>query len=117
MWQNLADEKGTPYGYLYEDIKTTFQIEKIDWVGDTLNKPLFIGETGCALTWTEDELQREIIAWNNTLAILNEWGIHYAAFWWRETGTFPLHHGPPTFTPTTSGQILKDKILQKSVNI
>ncbi|MEM4713398.1 MAG: cellulase family glycosylhydrolase [Candidatus Bathyarchaeia archaeon] len=111
LWQNLAGEKGTPYGYLYDDVRTAFQIEKIDWVGNTLNKPLFIGEMGCALTWTGDELQREITAWNNTLKILNEWGIHYAAFWWREIGTFPLHYGPPNFGPTISGQILKDALL------
>jgi len=110
LWQYLEEEKGTPFGYLYDDVKMAFQIEKLDWVGDVLNKPLFIGEIGCDLTWTNDELQRELIAWNNTLTIFNEWKLHYAAFWWREIGTFPLHYGPPNFTPTSSGQILKDNL-------
>lgn len=110
LWQYLEEEKGTPFGYLYDDVKMAFQIEKLDWVGDVLDKPLFIGETGCDLTWTNDELQRELIAWNNTLTIFNEWKLHYVAFWWREIGTFPLHYGSPNFTPTSSGQILKDKL-------
>jgi len=110
-WEHLAEEKGTPYGYLYEDIKSAFQIERLDWVGDTLDKPLFIGESGCDLAWTESELQRELIAWNNTLRIFNEWGIHYAAFWWRDIGMFPLlkpgigwSDGVPS--PSSSGEIL-----------
>ena len=110
LWQTLEEEKGTPYGYLYDDVKRAFQIEKLDWVNNTLNKPLFIGETGCDLALTGDELQRELMAWNNTLTIFNEWEIHYAAFWWREIGVFPLHHGPPNFNPTESGQILKEAL-------
>jgi aryl-phospho-beta-D-glucosidase BglC (GH1 family) len=118
LWQTLAQEKGTLYGYLYDDVKRAFQIEKLDWVGDTLNKPLFIGETGCDMAWTGDELQRELIAWNNTLGIFHEWGINYAAFWWRDIGVFRLlEHGvgwsngvPP---PSDGGEILINWLARK----
>lgn len=92
----------------YGEIKRAFQYEKLDWVGNNLSKPLIIGELGCNLYWTGSELQHEIVAWNNTLTILNEWGLHYTAFWWRNIGEFRLlDTGPWVPPPTTSGQILK----------
>ena len=90
--------------YDYEEIKKAFQFMKIDWVGDTLNKPLLIGETGCDLAFTDVELEHELEAWNNTLKIFNEWGLHYQAFWWRNIGVFRLlKYGEPWIPPPSAG--------------
>lgn len=90
----------------YTQIKMALEYMGWKWAGDVLNVPLICGETGCALSWTGELLEHELIAWNNILSIFNEWDIHYTAFWWREIGQFRLHHGPPNFEPTESGQIL-----------
>jgi hypothetical protein len=69
--------------YLYDDVKRAFQYEKIDWVVNTLNKPLIIGEIGANRWYTGDELQREIEGLNNSYRIFNEWGISYLQWeWW-----------------------------------
>ena len=102
--------------YDYEEIKKAFQFMKIDWVGDTLNKPLFIGETGCDLAFTGVELEHELEAWNNTLAIFNEWGLHYAPFWWRNIGVFRLlKHGEPWIPPPSAGGEILINALQSQV--
>jgi len=92
----------------YDEIKLAFQYMKLDWVVETFNKPLIVGEIGADLAYTGEELERELIAFNNCLTIFKEWGIHYAAFWWRDIGIFRLlKYGEPWVPPPTeSGQIL-----------
>jgi len=107
LYQGSARDKYGYRGWPYEHVKTAFEYMGLKWVGDTLNKPLFIGEVGCDVAWTGEEYVREIAAWNNTLSIFNEWGLSYAAFWWRSTGLFRLHTGAPNFPPNEAGQILK----------
>ncbi|MEM5867130.1 MAG: cellulase family glycosylhydrolase [Candidatus Aenigmatarchaeota archaeon] len=107
LYQYSARDKYGYYGWPYQHVKTAFEYMGLKWVGDILNKPLFIGETGCDVAWTGEEYVREIAAWNNTLNIFNEWGLSYAAFWWRSTGVFRLHTGAPNFSPNEAGQILK----------
>jgi hypothetical protein len=74
---------------------------------------MFSGEVGATLGYMNSnptEHQHEMIAWNATLTLFNEWGIHYTAFWWRNGGPYRLHNGPPDFIPTETGQILKIKL-------
>ena len=106
--QESKDHWNSSYAWDYNEIKRAFQIERIDWVGDTLNVPLIIGETGCDLAWTDTELEHELVAWNNTLTIFNEWELHYTAFWWRNSGIFRLlKYGDPWIPPpSTGGEIL-----------
>ncbi|MHA1833158.1 MAG: glycoside hydrolase family 5 protein, partial [Candidatus Baldrarchaeia archaeon] len=106
LYQFESRDKYGYRGWPYEHVKTAFEYMGFKWVGDTLNKPLLIGEVGCDLAFTDEEYVREIAAWNNTLSIFNEWGIHYVAFWWRDIGIYKLHNGPPNFIPTESGEIL-----------
>ena len=112
LYQGSARDKYGYRGWPYEHLKEAFEYMGFKWVGDTLNKPLFIGEVGCDLAFTDEEYAREIAAWNNTLSIFNEWGISYTAFWWRNIGVFRLlKDGEPWVPPPTeSGQILIDSI-------
>ncbi len=112
LYQGSAKDKYGYRGWPYEHVKAAFEYMGFKWVGDTLNKPLFIGEVGCDIAFTDEEYVREIAAWNNTLNIFNEWGISYAAFWWRNIGVFRLlKYGEPWVPPPTeSGQILIDNI-------
>ena len=83
------------------------------WALEELNVPILVGETGASLGWKATdpiEHEHEMTAWNNTLKIFNEWGIHCIAFWWREIGVFKLHNGPPNFSPTESGQTLIERL-------
>jgi len=104
--QQTIEKWGSNYPYNYTHIKVALEHMGIKWAGETLNVPLIIGEIGADMDWSGDEFQHELTAWNNTLAILNELGIHYTAFWWRESGSFRLHNGPPDFTPNEAGMVL-----------
>lgn len=108
LYQGIAQEKYGYRGWVHEHIKVAFEHMGLKWVGDTLNKPLLIGEFGADLGRTGDEYQREITAWQSVLGIFDEWGLHYQAFWWRNMGIFGLLSGgePWVPPPTESGQIL-----------
>ncbi|MEM2507224.1 MAG: cellulase family glycosylhydrolase [Nitrososphaeria archaeon] len=107
---SVIQKWNSTFPYNYTHIKVALEHMGIKWAVESLNVPLFIGEIGAAMDWGPTEHQHEMTAWNNTLTILNDWGIHYTAFWWREIGTFRLHNGPPNFTPNEAGQILIEKI-------
>ncbi len=98
---------GTNHAYDYNELVKAFQGEKLDWVLNTLNKPLFVTETGYNVEKTGAEANYENIAFDNTLKIFNEWGINYIVHWWREIGIFRLHTGAPNFSPTAGGTITK----------
>jgi hypothetical protein len=100
------------YGYTYDEVKRALEIEKINWVGETLNKPLLITETGCSIAWTGTELEHELTAWNNSLTIFNEWELGYIGHWWRNIGVFRLleNDQPWLPPPTESGIIFRNAL-------
>jgi len=112
---DMQEQWSSNFAWDYEQIKAAMEWMGWKWAGETLNVPMLIGEIGASLGWENSnpvEHQHEMTAWNNTLAILNEWGIHYVAFWWRGSGVYRLlQYGeswvPP---PTESGQIFKSSI-------
>lgn len=111
--EDMQSYWNSTHAWNYSQIKMAMEYMGFKWAGETLNVSLIVGEIGCDLGWkysNPEEYQHEITAFNNTLTILEEWNIHYTAFWWRETGAFRLHNGPPNFVPTESGQILKEKL-------
>lgn len=100
--------------YTYDDIKLGLQYAWIDYVLNTLNKPVLVGEIGANMWQTGEELERELAYFNNSLTIYNEWNMSYLAWVW----TIPAHmrHGllqsdqpwcPP---PNEVGQILIARI-------
>lgn len=75
--------------YTYEDVKEASQVNKIDWVGDTMNKHLVIGEFGDNL-WLDPpdyNQTRERLAVENQIRIYKEWGISYLIWVFRGSGT------------------------------
>ena len=102
-------QKKYPYlnAYSYEDLLTCFHITKVDYVINTLGKPLWIGEVG-PNQWVGD-LNNEYAFYNNTLRILTEWNIGYSAWWWWVTGTAWGHieGGQSNYTPNEAGKILR----------
>jgi hypothetical protein len=112
IYSNAASitQHGSNRAWEYSEIKRALQYEKIDWVQNTLNKPLFITETGANIDQTGSEYTREMTAWNNTLAIFNEWGLNYIAHWWRDIGPFRLLTNSQTLSPTQSGTILQSRL-------
>jgi hypothetical protein len=103
-------QHGSSRAWEYSEIKRALQYEKIDWVENVLNKPLFITETGANMDQTGSEYTREMAAWNSTLTIFDEWGLNYVAHWWRDIGTFRLLTSDQTLSPTESGTILQNKL-------
>jgi len=96
--------------YVYSHVKAALEYEGLKWWNETINYPLIWGEFGMTMGWkNSDPTQHtyEMARFNNTLAVFHEYGLHYCAFWWREISVYRLHNGPPNFTPTDSGQILK----------
>ena len=112
---DMQEKWGSNFAWDYEQIKAAMEWMGWKWAGETLNVPILMGEGGATLGWGQSnpvEHQHEMTAWSNLLQILDEWGIHYVAFWWRNSGVYRLlQHGeswvPP---PTESGQILIDAI-------
>jgi hypothetical protein len=104
---NLQKDYPTLNAYSYEDLKACFHITKVDYVINTLTKPLWIGEVG-PNQWQTD-LENEYSFYNNTLRIMNEWYVGYCAWWWWVTGTAWGHieGGLPNYTPNRAGQILQ----------
>lgn len=85
----LKTESGTTVRcWEYDELKNGMEICFVRYVLENLSKPLLVGEVGANLWWTEEELERELAFFNNTLRIFEEWGISYAAFTW----TVPEHN-------------------------
>lgn len=80
--------------WTYDELKLGYETCLIDWVGDTLNKPLIIGEIGGNM-WKVigDPVDgpNELAYFYNSLTIFNEWELGYLAYVW----TVPAHmrHG------------------------
>jgi hypothetical protein len=74
----------------YDEIKLGFKYCLVDYVVNNLTKPLFIGETGAWYWWlyyNHTIFQRQLAQLNNTLRILEEMGLGYAIWEWRDTAT------------------------------
>jgi len=98
----------------YDDIKQALQICLVDYVLNTLKKPVLVGEIGANMWATGEGLEQELAYFNNSLAIYNEWNMSYLAWVW----TIPAHmrHGllqngyawlPPS---NAAGEILVSKM-------
>jgi len=113
---SLGQKAGEPSGraYTYEDVKLALESELINWVGETMNKSLIIGEIGCNLWYGEGtvEQEAELTAFENALSIFNEWGVHYAVWEWWAGVRCALISNPwaSPIKPTASGQILINAI-------
>ncbi|MCL1977160.1 MAG: hypothetical protein FWG55_03510, partial [Candidatus Bathyarchaeota archaeon] len=94
-------------------LKRAFTAEKIDYVLNTLNKPIFITECGANIEKTGQEANYELQAFENELKIFNEWGINWIVHWFRDIGIFKLHNGAPNYTPTKSGQITQQYLKEQ----
>jgi hypothetical protein len=82
----------------------------LNYVLNTLNKPVICGEIGPNMWATGEELQYELEFYNNSLAIFNEWGVHYTAFWWWPTWRYAHLIPGPNYQPNQAGQILKSMV-------
>ncbi|MEM7818743.1 MAG: cellulase family glycosylhydrolase [Candidatus Aenigmatarchaeota archaeon] len=102
----------------YDEIKLCLNYTLVDYVVNKLNKPLFIGEIGANMWYSGVDLERELAYLNNTLSIMNDWGIGYTVWVW----TVPAHmrHGilengiwiPP---PNDAGMVLIKKIAEGGI--
>jgi aryl-phospho-beta-D-glucosidase BglC (GH1 family) len=101
----------TDYPWYYDQVKMVMEACGWKWAAEKV--PVICGEIGASLGWQTSnptEHQNEMTAFRNTLSIFEEWGIGYVGFWWRNAGIFRLHNGPPSFTPTDSGEILREML-------
>jgi aryl-phospho-beta-D-glucosidase BglC (GH1 family) len=91
----------------YDDLLLGLQLTKVDYVLNTLHKPVIIGEIGPNM-WDEGvELERSLAFYNNSLTIFNEWGLNYAIFWWWRTGRYPHLTAEENYQPNVAGDILR----------
>lgn len=96
----------------YDDILKGLQICLVDYVVSTLHKPVIFGEIGPNMWQTGDELSNELNFYNNTLTILNQWDISYAAFWWWPVGSYSHLTSSAGYQPNSAGTILKSALSQ-----
>jgi hypothetical protein len=107
---------GSDKPYDIDTLRSRMEYLKFNWVGDTLNLPFMVGESGCSLasSFSEEEQLQELLRWKNILTVLNEWKIGFTAWWWRDSGVNRLlTYGEgwnPVPSPSLSGQILIDAI-------
>jgi hypothetical protein len=106
---------GTNHAYDYNELKRAFTAEKIDYVLNTLNKPMFVTECGANMDKSGAEANYEQQALANELKIFNEWGMNWIVHWFREIGIFRLHTGAPNFTPTAGGQVTQQYLKEQKV--
>jgi sugar phosphate isomerase/epimerase len=106
---------GTTHAYDYDELKRAFNAEGIDYILNTLNKPIFVTECGANMDLSGAEANYEQQALANELKIFNEWGINWIVHWFREIGIFRLHTGAPNFTPTAGGTITQQYLQEQKV--
>jgi len=73
--------------YTYADMKLGFETCLVDYVLDTLEKPVLVGEIGADMWETGEDLTEELAYFNNTLTLFNELNMSYVAWVW----TIPAH--------------------------
>lgn len=97
--------------YEYEDIKN-YLINHWNY-SIVFQYPCWIGEIGAWLPYGEEETRY----WNNTLRLLNEWGLGYAAWCWDQLGvgwTLQIPGNSAPYLPNENGLILIDAIKSAS---
>lgn len=99
--------------WTYQDIKLGLQYCWLEYILNNINKPILLGETGPNMWNTGEELERELAFYNNTLTILNEYGVNYCGFWWWPTGAYAHLTGQPNFQPNRAGEILIQSLKTK----
>lgn len=96
--------------YEYEDLLDGYQSGLVDYVLNTLNKPVICGEIGPNMWQTGEELQHEFDYYSNALQIFNEWEMGYLGFWWWPTYTHAHLSEGSNFEPNAAGEILKSSL-------
>ena len=92
--------------WTYDEMVEAFQICKLDYVMNTLNKPVLMGEIG-----PDYHPDGHGLEWyNNSLAVLNDLEMGYACFWWFPQGSWAHLTGGSNYQPNEAGQILMDAI-------
>jgi hypothetical protein len=89
--------------YTYDDIKN-YLLEHWNY-SVVFEYPCWIGEIGAWIPYGENET----LYWNNTLHLLNEWGLGYAAWLWDQPPvgwTLQEPVGVAPYQPNEHGQIL-----------
>jgi hypothetical protein len=105
---SYPDGLDAPNHYSYNDLRNALQLCGVESVGNTFNKPVIIGEIGCNLAWTGQDLTNELSAFKNELTVFNDWNLSYLGWWWRNEGQFALLQPNESWIPppTQPGQIL-----------
>lgn len=101
------------YAWEYNDLKQAYQQCMLDYILDTLNKPVIMGEIGPNMWKTGEELERELAFYNNSLTIFNEWEMGYIGFWWWPTGRYAHLTSEQNYQPNRAGEILTAAISQQ----
>lgn len=96
--------------YEYADVLQSYQDGLVDYVLNTLNKPVICGEIGANMWQTGEELEHEFEFYSNALQIFNEWDMSYIGFWWWPTYTYAHLTGNSNYEPNDAGEILKAAI-------
>lgn len=91
----------------YDDLKTGMQMCKVDYVLNTLEIPVIMGEFGPNMWQTGTELQHELDYYANLIQVCNDWQMGFITFLWWHTG-FPYIHlkTGPNFQPNAAGDVL-----------
>jgi hypothetical protein len=106
----LREKWGSYYVWNYTHIKAAFEYYGVGNI--TQRMPLLWGEFGLRLGWRDSgdlaQHELEVIRFRNMLRLFHEYGIHYQAFWWRNTGIYRLLKSGEAWVPPPeeSGQIL-----------
>jgi len=102
---------GVGYGGLtYSQTVQGFEDCWVKYVTQTLNKPVFVGEVGADIWYSGQDLSDELTSFNNTLQVLNAWGIGYCGWEWRAGMEYSLISSDSAYTPTSAGTILQADI-------
>ena len=94
----------------YDDLKLGLEMCLVDYVLNTLEIPVIIGESGPNMWESGVQLERELAYYENLLTILNEWEMGYAAFWWWPTGAYQHLIDGPNYQPNAAGEILRNAL-------
>jgi hypothetical protein len=94
-------------GYNYTNALNGMKNIKADYVVQTLNKSLIIGEIGADMQFQGQELQHELDWATNMLNISNLWGISYSVWDWGSSDAWHLlSKGTMIPPPSAWGQVL-----------
>lgn len=99
-------DQGRACAYLYSDVKLAFIEEKINWVGETLNKPFVCTETG--VHWYASPIEEELEGYRNAFRVLNEWQLGYFPLWWATYASHRMLSSYNPITPNEWGQVVID---------